>query len=117
MVSSGWSEVEVYEQPQWSSVHRHGYIPRGPIWNCPRVFAFEEWDLRRLGEEFDAIEIHTHLWERSVGPKAIPPAAADPQRPPARHGLGLARRPAHDGERVPRRQPHDPRERPERRPS
>src|SRR5437667_6428714 len=83
--------------------------PLSPCGECPRVFAFDGWDLGRLGEEFDAIEIHPHLCERSVGPKAIPPAAADPQRPPARHGPGLARRPAHDGQRVQRREPHDPR--------
>src|SRR5207302_4685265 len=30
--------------------HRHGYIPWRPIWDCPRVFALEGWDLGRLGD-------------------------------------------------------------------
>src|SRR5438093_9868321 len=58
-----------------------------------------------IGGQADVIEIHTHHRERSVGPKEIPPAAANPERPPAGHGLGLARTPAHDGQRVRRHEP------------
>src|SRR5207249_7345171 len=111
------SRLQVYARPHITRAHRHGYIPFEPMWECPRVLAFEIWTLGRLGEEFDAIEIHPHNCKRSVGPKEIPPAAADPQRPPAGHGLGLAWPPPHDGQRVRRPEPHDPRERPERRPS
>src|SRR5207253_2402738 len=32
-------------------MHRHGYIPPGPIWDCPRVLAFDGWDLGRLGDK------------------------------------------------------------------
>ena len=46
---------QVYERLHWSCVQRHGYIPSEPIRYSPRVFAFEGWDLGRLGEEFDAI--------------------------------------------------------------
>src|SRR5437773_989510 len=70
-----------------------------------------------IGGQADVIEIHPHFCERSMGPKATPPAAADSQRPPAGHRPGLAGPPAHDGQRVRRREPHDPRERPERRSS
>src|SRR5207247_5457407 len=59
-----------------------------------------------IGGQADVIEIHPHLCERSLGSKETPPAAADPQRPSAGHGLGLARPPAHDGQRVRRREPH-----------
>src|SRR5437660_3491024 len=60
------------------------------------------------GGQANVIEIHPNFLELAVGPKAIPPAVANPQRPPAGHGLGLARHPAHDGQRVRRPEPHDP---------
>src|SRR5438067_8170484 len=47
------------------------------------------------GGQADVIEIDPHFCERSLGPEEIPPAAADPQRPPPGHRLGLARPPAH----------------------
>src|SRR5207249_7630665 len=61
--------------------------------------------LRRMGPEAiggqaDVIEIDPHLCDRSLGSKETPPAAADPQRPPAGHRPSLARPVAHDGQRV-----------------
>src|SRR5438876_5054396 len=69
--------------------------------------------LGAIGGQADVIEIDPHLCERFLGPEEIPPAAADPQRPLAGHGLGLPWPAAHHGQRVRRPEPHDPRERPE----
>src|SRR5207249_1523742 len=80
------SRLQVYATPHISRAHRHGYIPFEPMYECPRVFALEEWDLGRFGGQADVIEIYPHHRERAVESKAIPPAAADPQRPPAGHG-------------------------------
>src|SRR5439155_13764921 len=44
------SRLQVYARPQISRAHRHGYIPREPIQDCPRVFALERWDLGQLGD-------------------------------------------------------------------
>src|SRR5947208_13589192 len=52
-----------------------------------------------IGGQADVSENHPYFCERSLGSKKTPPAAADPQRPPAGHRLGLAGPPAHDGQR------------------
>src|SRR5437660_10151725 len=90
--------------------------PPGAHPGLPAGLCSRRMGLGAIGGQSDVIEIHPHLCARSVGPKEIPVAAADPQRAPAGHGLGLARPPAHDRQRVRRPEPHDPRERPERRP-